>query len=265
MDKGKIARIAGQVASSHLARDQYQPLAQSDRTEHLSDAYQIQAAVYEYLGQRGGYGLLGGHKIALTSPAIQELVGLSEPIYGSVFQSQIYKSGHQIDLSSYVRLGLEFEIAVEIQRDVPPADQIYTAGTIAPYVGACMPAFELIEDRGADYAHLDAFSLIADRCWCSGAVVGVPVTDVQAIDLSKCESQMRLNGDVVATANTGLAMGHPFNGLAWVANFLAASGRQLRAGEIVITGSALKTYFVEPGDEVSYEVQGLGSVSVSVV
>ena len=63
---------------------------------------------------------------------------------------------------------------------------------------------------------------------------------------------------------TGAAMGHPFEGLAWLANLLAGRGRAMQAGEIVITGSALRTRFPEAGDEVTYRIEGLGETSVRI-
>jgi len=129
---------------------------------------------------------------------------------------------------------------------------------------SCAPAFELIEDRAADYSQLDAYSVLADRCWCAGAVLGEAVTDWEVLDLSACSVQMICNGEVIDQASTGEAMGHPFNGLAWVANYLNDTGSSLKKGEVVITGSALKTYFGQPGDQVSYQIAGLGEVSVTL-
>jgi 2-keto-4-pentenoate hydratase len=72
------------------------------------------------------------------------------------------------------------------------------------------------------------------------------------------------NGEVVDRGMTGAAMGHPFEGLAWLANLLASRGHAMKAGEIVITGSALKTRFPEVDDEVTYRIEGLGETSVRI-
>ena len=264
MNEQQIQAVADAIVAQNLARKPYAPLPAGQRSDDLADAYRIQQQVYAKLGEQAGWGPLGGHKIALTSPAIQQLVGLDTPIYGAVFDSQIYSSGHQIRLGDYQRLGLEFEIAVRMAKDTPAQKTPYTAEDMAEYIDAVMPAFELIEDRAADYDQLDAFSLVADRCWCGGTVVGEPTCDLGNLDLGALPSRAMLNGELLESANTGLAMGHPFNGLAWVANFLADQGRMLRAGELIITGSAVKTYYVSPGDRVQYEVDGLGSVTVEV-
>jgi 2-keto-4-pentenoate hydratase len=69
---------------------------------------------------------------------------------------------------------------------------------------------------------------------------------------------------VVDRGVTGAAMGHPFEGLAWLANLLASRGRAMTAGEIVITGSALRTRFPKAGDEVAYRIAGLGEANVRI-
>ena len=264
MTTDQINEVAQQLFDAFVAKAPFQPLAGSSQPGSLDEAYQVQGAVYNLMGTAGGLGARGGHKIALTSAAIQSLVGLDTPIYGAMFASQIYDTNRTIQLSDYGRLGLEFEVGVRMAADVPPSSTPYTKESIAPFVLSCAPAFELIEDRAADYSQLDAYSILADRCWCAGAVLGEPVTDWDVLDLSACSVQMICNGEVLEQASTGEAMGHPFNGLAWVANYLNSTGGGLKKGELVITGSALKTYFGKPGDHVSYRIAGLGEVSVTL-
>ena len=258
MDADQISEIAQQLFDEYRAKAQFKPLSGSNKPQTLQQAYQIQSAVYDLMGSSGGLGMRGGHKIALPSAAIQSLVGLDSPIYGAIFASQIYDSGRTLSLNEYGRLGLEFEVGVRFAADVPPSSTPYTKESIAPFVHACAPVFELIEDRAADYSKLDAYSVLADRCWCDGAVLGQWVTDWDTLDLSSCSVQMICNDEVVDQAKTGDAMGHPFTGLAWVANYLNETGSGLKKDEIVITGSALKTYFGEPGDQITYQIAGLG-------
>ena len=138
-----------------------------------------------------------GHKIALTSKALQEMVGIKQPVYGAMFDSAIFKSPKTLSLANYLRLGLEFEVAARIGRDLPTGKSDWTRDSIADYVDAIMPAFELIEDRNADYDQLDAMSVLSDRCWCAGCVLGEPVTDWRALDLSQCKVQSLFNGEVL--------------------------------------------------------------------
>ena len=264
MDQERIERIARRLFEAIRKGETYRPLRGEDAPGSLEAAYRVQDALHRLRETEGGMGPLGGHKIALTSRAVQELCGVDTPVYGPVFARIIQSSPAVLRFGDYDRLGLEFEVAVEIARDVPASERPYDRESIADFAAACMPAFELIDDRGADYSDLDAESLLADRCWCGGVVLGPRVTDWQALDLAAAPVQAVWNGELRETAVTGESMGHPFEGLAWVANHLAERGKVLRAGEIVITGSAIKTAFPEPGDAVTYRIEGLGETSIRI-
>ena len=262
-DHAAEERIARGIFEANQKRERFQRLRGADAPGSMEMAYRIQDEVHRLFTEQGGMGPLGGHKIALTSRAVQELCGVDTPAYGAIFASVIRRSPATIDLNDFVHLGLEFELAVELAADVPAAGAPYNRSTIAPFVGACMPAFELIEDRNADYGDLDAESILTDRCWCGGVVLGAAVRDVPG-DLAASPVELIWNGEVIDHGVAGDSMGHPLEGLAWIANHLAARGRSMVSGEIVMTGSALKTRFPKAGDEVTYKIKGLGETSVQL-
>jgi 2-keto-4-pentenoate hydratase len=264
MDQEAVQRIARKIFEANRKRERFRPLRASDAPGSMDAAYRIQDEVHRLFEIEGGQGPLGGHKIALTSRAVQELCGVDRPAYGAIFASTIRRSPAALRAADFMHLGLEFELAVAIGRDVPASRAPYDRATIAPFVDACMPAFELIEDRHADYGDLDAESILTDRCWCAGVVLGAPVTDWRQVDLATAPVELLWNGEVIDRGVAGDSMGHPLEGLAWIANHLAARGRAMAKGEIVITGSALKTRFPKPGDEVTYRIEGLGETTVRV-
>jgi 2-keto-4-pentenoate hydratase len=153
---------------------------------------------------------------------------------------------------------------VRLGADLPASGAPYTRASVACAVAACMPAFELIEDRGADYRDLDAASILTDKCWCGGVVLGPEVASWRDLDLTGAPVELLWNGEVVDQGVTGAAMGHPFEGLAWLANLLASRRRAMKAGEIVITGSALRTRFPAAGDAATYRIAGLGETTVRI-
>jgi 2-keto-4-pentenoate hydratase len=164
-----------------------------------------------------------------------------------------------------MHLGLEFELGLRLGADLSASGAPHTRASVADHVATCMPAFELIEDRGADYGDLDAASILTDKCWCGGVVLGPEVADWRQLDLVNAAVTLIWNGEAVDRGVTGAAMGHPFEGLAWLANLLASRGRAMKAGEVVITGSALRTRFPKAGDEITYRIEGLGETTVRVV
>jgi len=264
MDHNKIEAVARKIFAANVNRLPFKPLRGNDEPGSLDMAYDIQDALYRIMQTEGESGPITGHKIAVTSPDIQKLCGVDQPVYGSIFANTIHRSPHVADLAAFIRLGVEFEVAFEIGEDVPMSAAPFDSNTISAFVKTAMPAFELIEDRAADYSDLDAISILTDRCWCGGVVLGPPVENWQLIDLGNLDGTVTWNNELFDSGNTGNALGNPLNGLAWIANHLASRGGRLLAGDIVMTGSALKTRFPIAGDCCTYEVEQLGKVSLRV-
>ena len=264
MDRSEVARVAAAIVRENRARARFRPLRGADAPDSLEDAYRIQDEARRLFEGGGAAGPPTGHKIALTSKAVQELCGIDRPAYGAIPAGGVRRSPAVLKIPDFVRPGLEFEVAVEMARDAPADGAPYDRESIAEFVGTCAPAFEIVDDRGADYGSLDAASIVADRCWCAGVVSGAPVAGWRGLDLAAAPVTLTWNGAVAERATTGASMGHPFEGLAWIANHLARRGRALARGDLAITGSALKTRFPEPGDEVVYAIDGLGETRVRV-
>ncbi len=167
---------------------------------------------------------------------------------------------------AYVRLIVEFEVAVEIGEDLPAADAPFFRERVARAVGAVMPALEIADDRGADYTQLakHPLELIADNGWNEGAVLGAPVKAWKDIDLAQVRGIASINGAVVGEGRGAAAMGHPFDAVAWIADHLASLGRGLLRDEVVITGSLITSKAVKAGDRVKFALEGLGEVELRV-
>lgn len=261
MSDDRASRIAAHLHSENAQKATFQwltgPLAPSD----MQEAYRAQSALHDLWRARDGRKLIGW-KIAVTSKAMQELSGIDQPCVGAMFDSHVLESPAKVRLSDFVRLGLEFELAARIGQDM--TDGPYDAVSAKAAVAAVAPCFELIEDRGADYAGFEAKSLIADNTWNGGVVLGPEIPGWEQVDWTAAPVTLNYN-DSVERAHTGEAMGDPFNSLAAVANNLLERGLHLRAGEIVITGSTVKTRFAAIGDVARYAIDGLGAVEIEIV
>ncbi len=255
--------LADRLFAENRAREPFRPIRDSLRPATMEAGYRVQDLLNGRYGE-DGRGAIAGYKVGLTSEKIRRMCGVHEPIAGSIFQSTVHRSPAALNLTDFMHLGIEFELAVEIARDVPPDAPPLDAESVHGYVAACMPAFELIEDRNADYGDLDALSILVDNSWCGGIVLGEAEGDWRALDFKTNPVAMYLNNDFVESGVTGDAMGHPFESVAWLAGLLAGHGKQLRAGMIVMTGSTLATRFPKVGEEYRYEVEGLGSVRASL-
>ncbi len=260
----RIGAAARRLLDEHRRRAPFQPLAGDLRPRDTAEAYRVQDALIALSASAGG-GAIGGWKIALTSKVMREMVGLHESCAGAILARTIHRSPARFSAADFVHLGLEFEIAIRLGRDLPGSGAPYGRESVAGAVAACVPAFELVEDRGAEYRGLDGITLIADNCWNAGIVQGVATGDWRAADLTGAPSLLAVNGEPAGEGRAGDAMGHPFEALAWVANHLAGRGRGLRAGEVVMTGSVIQTLFPKPGDRAVFTVEGLGEAVVELV
>ena len=245
----------------HRTRARYRPLDAALRAAPLDDAYLIQHALHRIMIE-GGHGEIAGWKIALTSKAMQQMTGVDQPAAGAIFSTVVHRSPARIEIALYHHLGVEFEVAVRVDDDLPASGGPWTRGSVARRVAECLPAFELVEDGDADYQTLDAFTLVAQNTWNGGVVLGAPVTDWRGLDLESAVTRCWINDSPAGQGKTGYAMGHPFEAVALVANLLNRHGRMLRNGMIVMTGSSITTKFPAPGDRVRFAIDGLGEAAL---
>ena len=113
----KTKKIAQSLFDAHAARSKFENLSAELKPQSISEAYEIQKAL-NTLWKESGRGPISGYKIALTSKAIQELVGVDKPVGAAIFASTVHQSPATILCDNFVRLGLEFELAFTISKDV---------------------------------------------------------------------------------------------------------------------------------------------------
>jgi 2-keto-4-pentenoate hydratase len=194
---------------------------------------------------------------------MQDYLGIPHPCGGGVFEKGVHDSGTKLAASDYVRVGVECEIAVKMARDLLPAEQPFTAEWMGEAVEAYFPAIEIVDDRYVKWETLGAATLVADDFFAAGCVLGEPVARASVPDLLKVAGRAIINGKEVGRGTGADVLGHPHHALAWLANHLAAEGRGLHAGQIVLTGSLVKTLWLKAGDHVRMVLDGLGEVEVT--
>ena len=253
-----------EIATSFLdeleAKARHHTMADRVEDPSLENAYLIQDSFVDIMLSRGEQ--VVAWKVALTSKAMQEFCGVNHPLSGAVFGSRVQKSPGQVVLSEHRHLGLECEIAVQLATDLDPTTT-HTKETVRDAVDACYPSFELIEDRDADYDQLNPFDSVSENAWNAGVVLGSPFTNWQDLDLVNTPTVLEVNGEVLGSGKTGDALGHPFEAVAWLANHLNDRGRTIRAGEFVMTGSTVITYFPQTADRVKFSVGEHGSAELA--
>ena len=125
-----------------------------------------------------------GRKIATTTKVMQQLMGIDHPCGGMIFASRVHRSPASIRKADFVNVRIECELAVRLGRDLPKEPQPYTRESVRRRRAEIMAAFELIEDRHADYKTCKALSLIADNAWNGGIVIGAGQVAARRLSIS---------------------------------------------------------------------------------
>ena len=263
MDRERIEKAAAFMHQTHLDGSGHQRIPEAIRPRDLQEAYAAQEAFHR-LRTGSESPSLAGYKIAATSKAIQEQVGLREPFLGAILPGMAHHSPHALSLGDYQQLGVECEIAVELGAELLPDGAPFDRDAVAAAVCAVHPAFELLDMRNCNLRGIDATSSITDNAMIGGVVLG-PRTDAwRECGIGNLRGELRVNGQLRGEGNTRDALGHPLEGLAWIANHLAGRGLALHAGMVVITGSIIATQFPRAGDRVVYQIDELGRVELRV-
>src|SRR5467141_3298791 len=255
-----IRAAAKTIAAARCNRTPLPPLAPDAAPKSEAEGYRIQDAVHELLA--ADFGALVGYKIGCTSPVMQQYLDIPHPCGGGVFAKGVFDSGASLSTKDFVRVGVECEIAVKLGRDLALTEEPFTAEWVAESIEAYLPAIEIVDDRYVDWQTLGAPTLVADDFFAAGCVLGKPVARVGLPDVLHVAGRALINGVEVGRGTGADVLGHPHNALAWLANHLAAEGRGLHAGQIVLTGSLVKTVWLSAGDHVRMELDGLGEVEV---
>ncbi len=259
----RFAKAARRLAEQRLSLTPIEPLPHGQRPATEEDGYRIQHALTRLL-VGSGLGNIAGHKIGCTTPVMQQFLGIPSPCAGEVFEKTVLHRAGRVPRAGFVKPGIECEIAVELGRDIYPQDAPFTRENVANSVAAVMAAIEIVDDRYSDYRTLGVPTLIADDFFDAGCVLGDPVYEWHALDLTRVPGVTYINGFEAGRGTGALVMEHPFEALAWLARSRAARGMGLRKGAFVLLGSVVETRWLESGDDARIEIEGLGEARLSM-
>jgi len=254
----RIVAAAKIIATSRRNRSALKALAADIAPQDEAEGYRVQRAVHDLMLPQTG--ALVGYKIGCTSKVMQEYLNIVHPCGGGVFARGVHESGARLRAGDYVRVGVECEIAVRIGRELLPSEEPFTAEWVMEAIETYLPAIEIVDDRYEQWESLGAPTLVADDFFAAGCVLGAPVARTAAPDLLGVTGRALINGTEAGRGTGADVLGHPHEALAWLANHLALEGRGLHAGQIVLTGSLVKTVWLKAGDHVVMELEGLGRV-----
>lgn len=250
------------IAAARQAHVPLAPLPETCRPETLDDGYSVQEVLHGILTERRA-GNRVGYKIGCTTAVMQENLGIDHPCAGSVSAADVFSGTAELDRAKYVQPGIECEIGVVMACDLDPAGAPFDRDSVRSFIGAVMPAIEIVDNRYQGGTAIGIPTLIADDFFGAGAVLGAPLHDWQDIDLAQLSGRVSVDGQERDAGVGAAVMGHPLEAVAWFANLKAARGEILKAGEFILTGSLTVVQWIEGAVEVSIDIDRLGGVSAS--
>jgi 2-oxo-hept-3-ene-1,7-dioate hydratase len=261
-----IEQIALSLDEAERTRTQLRQLTQAYPGIGIEDGYRVQRAWTAIKTARGLK--VAGHKIGLTSRAMQQAVGITEPDYGVLFDDMFYEDGARIPLARYIRPRVEVELAFILARPLAgPNVSLYDVLEATAWV---RPAIEVIDSRlqmtdpqtGATRKVADT---ISDNAANAALVVGGRPVRPTELDLRWVSALLYQNGVIEESGVAAAVLNHPANGVAWLARRLAPWGESLQAGETILSGSFTRPVFVAPSDVFHVDYGALGSISCQFV
>ena len=233
-----------------------QPLTSTYENLTLQDAYAIQLRQIEWFLDRGRS--VKGHKVGLTSAAMQRLLGVDQPDYGHLLDDFFYLEHEPIPVGRFLQPRIEPEVAFVLKRPLRgPGVTVHEALAAVDFV---LPALEIVDSRIEDW-RIGLFDTIADNASSGALVLGSTPTPIGDVDLRLTGAVMTQNGKVVGTGAGGAVLGSPVRTLVWLANTVGARGVTLEAGHVVLPGAVCAMVPVSGGDSVTATFAGLGSIT----
>ncbi|SFN30929.1 2-oxo-hept-4-ene-1,7-dioate hydratase [Variovorax sp. OV329] len=205
-----------------------------------------------------------GHKIGLTSRAMQQSSQIDEPDYGTLLDDMLFAEGGDIPFTRFIAPRVEVELAFVLGKRLRgPRVSIFDVLAATDYV---VPAIEIIDARIEQFdRHTQAprkvFDTIADNAANAGLVLGARPVKPDAVDLRWVSALLYRNGVIEETGVAAGVLNHPANGVAWLANKLAPWDECLEPGEIVLGGSFTRPTNAKVGDTFHADYGPLGSIA----
>ncbi len=259
----EIEQAAQELHAAEQRRVQIRPLTVRHPDMDLDDAYAVQGAWMAIKLAQGR--TRRGHKIGLTSRAMQQAMQIDEPDSGTLLDDMFFPNGAPIAAGRFTDPRLEVELAFVLKDRLAGANATLT--DVLDATGYVMPAVEIIAARSyridpQTKRPRTVRDTIADNAANAGVVLGGRALRPGEVDLRWVSALLFKNGVIEESGVAAAVLNHPANGLVWLARRLAQRGGALEAGEVVLSGSFTRPVAIAPGDNFHLDYGPLGSFAV---
>jgi 2-oxopent-4-enoate/cis-2-oxohex-4-enoate hydratase len=252
-------QLAAELYEALVQRRTVAPLRHRYPQLTIDDAYAISLGILARR-ERAGERVIG-KKIGVTSAAVQNMLGVHQPDFGFLTDRMLIADGARVEISQgLIQPRAEAEIALVLSRDlkgpgITPHDVLGATAAIAP-------CFEVVDSRIANW-DIRIIDTVADNASCGVFVLGAARLDPRPLDLAALKVRVWKNGQPLSEGLGSAVQGSPLASVAWLANTLGGYGVDLKAGEVILSGSLVPLEPAGAGDEFRLELAGVGSARVS--
>jgi 2-oxo-hept-3-ene-1,7-dioate hydratase len=258
--------LARELHQAERSRVQLEHFSKRHPQMEIADSYAIQ---HEWVQLKLAEGRsIRGHKIGLTSRAMQIASQITEPDYGTLLDDMFVAEGGDVPAARFILPRVEVEFAFILGRALQgPGVSIFDVLAATDHV---VPALEIIDARIEQFdrhskAPRKVLDTIADNAANAGIVLGGRPVKPDAVDLRWCGALLYKNGVIEETGLGAAVLNHPAHGVAWLANRLGAHGVGLAAGEVVLAGSFTRPVAAAAGDVFHADYGRLGAIALRFV
>ena len=267
LDSAQRAAAAELLWAAERDRKPIGPLTQAYPGIDATDAYEIQLANIRRRLAAGAR--VRGHKVGLSSPVMQQMMGVDEPDYGHLLEDMVLPQDAPIRADWYCYPRIEVEIGYVLGSSLP--GEGCTEEDVLAATEYVVPSLELIDSRIADW-RIKLADTIADNASSAGVILGAhedKATGAEGERHRPGQHRGRALRDrtgngaktEIARGNTSAVLGNPTTAVAWLAGKVAAFGVKLEAGHLILPGSCTRAIDVRPGEAFRAEFAGLGTVT----
>ena len=255
----KITYFSEALYYAERNRKQIPPLTDTDHLLTLDDAYAIQLAnVHRVVAE--GY-RISGKKIGLTSPGIQQQLGVNEPDYGHLFAAMECQNG-EVNTAALIQPKIEGELAFVLKKDLAGGNvTVADVHSATDYVTA---AFEIVDSRVMDWK-IRLVDTVSDNASSGRYILGTKKLHLNEINPSEVTMKLYKNGKLLQEGAGSAVLGDPCKSVAWLANRLWDYGVTLKKGEVILSGAFSAAPQAASGDSFEAIFTDLGSVKAKFI
>jgi 2-keto-4-pentenoate hydratase len=258
MEADDRQRAADSLWDAAETRSPIAPLTDTFRGMDVTDAYSVQLLNIDR--HRAAGRTVRGHKVGLSSRAMQKMLGVDEPDYGHLLDNMFEFECSTIDVSRLIQPRIEIEVAFVLGRALTGPG--VTVADVIRATEFVLPSFEIVDSRVVDWK-IRLEDTVADNASSAMVVLGGSPTLLTDIDVRMLDGSLMCNGEIRETGKSDAVLGNPAVAVAWLANKIASFGISLQEGDVIMPGSFTRMIPVRAGDELRADFERLGPVSIT--